>query len=112
MRPPNSRHSEPRNSHIANLLLDSPVVVWCTGPCGMCGASGAMPPWGMVASANGGELLRGAAGSVRPVPLEVVFGGRRRLEGPAVHTADDDQAADDGEQRVEDESEPDDGQAD
>ncbi len=26
IRPPNSRHSEPRNSHIASLLLDSPVV--------------------------------------------------------------------------------------
>jgi hypothetical protein len=28
MRPPKRRHSEPRNSHMPNLLLDNPVEVW------------------------------------------------------------------------------------
>jgi hypothetical protein len=28
MRPPKRRHSEPRNSHMASLLLDRPVELW------------------------------------------------------------------------------------
>ena len=31
MRPPNNKHSDPKKSHIATLLLDKPVVVVC--PC-------------------------------------------------------------------------------
>jgi hypothetical protein len=38
IRPPNSRHSLPRNSHIASLLLLSPVDVTWTA----CGSS---RPW-------------------------------------------------------------------
>jgi hypothetical protein len=30
IRPPKSRQSDPRNNHIAVLLLDKPVVVWRT----------------------------------------------------------------------------------
>ena len=32
MSPPNSRHSDPRNNHIASFVLERPVVVWCGNP--------------------------------------------------------------------------------
>ena len=31
MRAPNSRHSDPRNTHIASFSLETPVLVWWLG---------------------------------------------------------------------------------
>ena len=45
IRPPKSRHSEPRNSHIASLLLEMPVVAAC-------------PPWVSRSSLSSGMSVR------------------------------------------------------
>src|SRR3954468_17460706 len=106
MRPPNSRHSDPRNSHIANLVLEMPgFVSWSAWPISAASASL------MAVSANGLDLSRlgrafgvGAFGHVgvgRRLPGRVgvvvlaVVASRRVgwLEHPAVDGADDHDAA-------------------
>src|SRR3954452_24261984 len=105
MRPPNSRHSEARKIHIANLVFEMPVLVSCS-----MWAWDAAASWSTTAvSANGLDLLvilsgacsgridvggRPPAGvglGVAPVPAA---GGVRRLEGPAVDARHDDRSAD------------------
>ena len=86
MRPPNSRHSLPRNSHIASLLLLSPVrggvSAW---PSLVVVVSVVVPSatgsWTAM-SANGRQLLRRATVGRRVVVAVV---GDRRLERPAEH---------------------------
>src|SRR3954447_8114394 len=106
MRPPNSRHSEPRNSHMASLLLDRPVEVWGCGSTS-CETAVTMPvavaPVGTLTSAKGGQLLRAALG--RGGVLVAV--GHRGLLRPAVDAGQDDQTTDHGDDVVVDQPEPD-----
>src|SRR5690348_6183615 len=44
MRPPNSRHSDPRNSHMPSLVLERPVLVANPWPPWTTSGSGAVTP--------------------------------------------------------------------
>src|SRR5215216_3058658 len=86
MRPPNSRHSEPRNTQTASLLFDRPVEEWRTSSSsgakswGVSGNSGVSPASARVTSANGRQLLAVPTGGW----LGVIALGGGRLLRPAV----------------------------
>src|SRR4051812_28893004 len=108
MSPPNSRHSEPRNTHIPSFSLLIPVWVQpCSPGAGVCGLS--FVATAVVASANGGLLglggHRGLVGDLGDCRRVVVRGSVvvavavivaswlvARLESPAVHGDDHDHA--------------------
>src|SRR4051794_9775892 len=105
MRPPKSRHSEPRNNQTASLLFDRPVEEWAaavssgakswgvsrsTAWAEGSGASGESLVRASVTSANGGELPALAARR----RLGVFFVGHRWLLRPSVGTHEDDEAPD------------------
>src|SRR5918993_5976289 len=79
--PPKSRHSDPRNSHIASLLFDSPVVVWCTTWSGASPPVSASAAW-TAASAMGRHLQLAPAGWWRGLVVVRSRGGG--LQRPAV----------------------------
>src|SRR5436190_1162606 len=67
MRPPKSRHSEPRNTHMASFSLERPVLVTWLSPWVASGASsgspGAASTWGSIRSGrsvNERSLLGGS----------------------------------------------------
>src|SRR5215211_8681230 len=97
MRPPNSRHSEPRNIHIASLLLDSPVEV-C--PCSGSRSSGTYSEgeW-TTTSAKGDQLLARARRRVLVLGI-----GQRGILRPTVDAEQDDDGADTGDPVVVDQS--------
>src|SRR4051812_22013288 len=104
MRPPNRRHSEPRNTHMASFSFERPVLVTWLSPWVASGASGGSPGaasmWGSIRSGRsvnersllGGSGLaagvvgRGVVALVRVV-AGVGIGGR--LHDPAVDAGDD-----------------------
>src|SRR3954447_12532687 len=104
MRPPNRRHSEPRNTHMASFSFERPVLVTWLSPWVASGASAGSPAaastWGSIRSGrsvNERSLLGGsglAAGVVGRgvVALVVVMAGVRiggGLHDPAVDARDD-----------------------
>src|SRR3954462_7324836 len=98
IKPPKSRHSLPRNSHIASLLLLSPVDVG--GPCvagaacsttALCSSGGGASV--RVASDTGQLLRRRVAAALGRIVIAV--GGNRRLQRPAVRPQQQDRAAED-----------------
>src|SRR3954451_24972208 len=104
--PPKSRHSLPRNSHIASLLLLSPVDVG--GPCvagaacsttALCSSGGGAS---VRVASDTGQLLgrRVAAATLGRVVIAV--GGNRRLQRPAVRPQQQDRAAEDDQHPRED----------
>src|SRR6476620_45404 len=102
--PPNSRHSLPRNHHIASLLLLSPVVVsgW---PCASVNSTWApwsvAGPWSSGAgvsvsvASDTGELLGRLSAATLGRRVVVAVGRGRRLERPAVRRQQQDGSADD-----------------
>ena len=87
MRPPKSRHSDARNSHIASLVLEMPVLVSCS----MCatGASASASStlsWAVTVSANGLDLLvgLGVASEVSVIVLDRAGAGVGRVAARAV----------------------------
>src|SRR5690242_4961585 len=106
MRPPKRRHSDPRNSHMASLVFEIPVLV-----------SNPWPPWttsgsGAVTLAKGSHLLvdivdlLGVGDVVVAVALGPTAGGDVVQRGvgivgvlgdPAVQAGDHDEAAGDAE---------------
>src|SRR4051812_2583357 len=107
MSPPNSRHSEPRNTHIPSFSLLIPVWVQpCSPGAGVCALS--FVATAVVASANGGLLGLGGhrglvvvRGSVVVAVAVIVASWLvARLESPAVHGDDHDHATEGSEAEV------------
>src|SRR4051812_39266631 len=117
MRPPNSRHSEPRKSHMASLVLEMPVLVAKPAPPWTTSGSGAvmMPSASCTALANGSDLLVRLTGlpGVRVVVLGMIgtgaVMGRRlgvvgMLGDPPEQSGDDDDGAGDAQPQREDQA--------
>src|SRR4051812_40915629 len=116
MRPPNKRHSDPRNTHIPSFSLDTPVWVQpCSPGCGL---------WGTATSLILGHLFVGSfvgwdgvvAGVVMAVMVVMVVvvvvvvvgmgdvGIGRRFQAEPVDPEEQDERADGGEAEVEDDA--------
>src|SRR4029079_11246227 len=104
--PPNSRHSLPRNSHMASLLLLSPVDVggpWVAGAAcsttALCSSGGGAS---VRVASDTGELLRRGVAAATFGRVVVAFRGNRRLGRPAVRAQQQNGSADDDQNPRED----------
>src|SRR3954454_17920644 len=107
IKPPNSRHSLPRNSHIASLLLLSPGEVggpWVAGAaCSTTALCSSGAELSVRVASDTRKLLGGgvAAAFGRVV---VALGGNRRLERPAVCAEQQDDTTDGDQEPGEDDA--------
>ena len=69
MSPPNSRHSEARNSHIASLVFEMPVFV--SAAMWACGAAAS---WSATAMSANGLASRSSSGTAASVSASAVGG--------------------------------------